>query len=1109
MSIKIQIQYNNEDILSIDANKNEKIIDLIPKIIKAPQLQKENYLFVLNENILENQNLISSYDISKESVIIMIKKNIPLEEYISQCQKVVKINDKTITYKEILNNIKDYNCSSTQYYIHTNANKGKKTYSIIFQNNKTIIFNEAPFTAIINKIEIKLEKERIIKKIIIPNICCLEEIKDFCKDNLIDNPYVLDNGKNKIYLTDGSNILKFIKDGLLNIYYINEDKYKEYFFNTPKILLGNFKPKDLTDNFFEIFKYNNKEKEENEDFIYFESEEREKLSNFFENLVENENLHTFKFAGPKNCGKTTTLLNYSRYNLCVMYLNCKLYHELELKDKKTIVYNDILKEFERMIVDPEYTEKIKSLFKKCKGKSYTDIIYEIIKFLETIKSIKIIILDQVNEYHLKSEILNKYINFIKEKETKIKLIICSSINNYEIEDEVLKTIKNNINFDKGLNEENQDYYYYCGYLYEKKIDDNNKLSPIFKLFRNQTKYIYSFEKSNNYKQTFSEIRKTIENDIKNFLKGKDIFSISDILIFIKNNIQNENVSIPYQLLKFIPLKYFSIKKKYDNYFQINYDFPYIEYILESLINIEDCDNYFKTQRYQFDFLKGNVKGLYFEYSCIYHINNSTIFGTKIEKYITLESIAKYDKIIEEIEDFTIKNIEKENDSILNDINTNDNNSEETNTINKNEINNIEDYSSNEKIFNYDNNIKSQSEEIIAQNNLLKKKTKRKKDSTKNKKIDEFNKNIKTYNNLDETNKLKEFKKLSKNITFEDFEQNLPEKLLKEINSYFYDIEYYRKKTILNDSLPKYKGYEDENIGLRQKKITGECLDYALLLGNQKNKKFLGIQIKCYSPDTTGGNFSSETKSTIKEKCQNVINGIKSTFDIDIKEWHYLLILYYNIRDKEGKPNKFLVNHCIKNNLEYMFYDPEKKQFLNKDLQENFKFKLNDLTNLDSLSYNFKNSDIYEYNPEEKIETKNELVKGYQQYFNDTLSFYYQFNFSNQFITSNLDEYMEKLSNNISELICNDKSFEFKFILLKKIYFEWIPQIPKNFHMSAFVNSNGTNFIFLLHINKDIYGIDYENNNKIGILSAIKLINSNINYFYFFKIIKQKKKKTDS
>ena len=1111
MSLTIQIQYNNEDIISVIVDKNEKIIDLIPKIIKDPQLQNENYLFILNENILKNKNPISSYDIYENSVIIIIKKNISLEEYISQCNNSVKINDKTFTYKEILNNIKNKNCLSTQYYIHTNTNEGKKTYSIIFKNYDKIIFNEEPFTAIMNHIEIKLDKEKIIKKIVIQNICCLEEIKDFCKDKFIDNPFILDDGKNKIYLTDESKILKFIKDGILNIYYINEDKYNEYFFNKPKIIEDNFKPKDLTDNFFEIFKYNKKE-EEDKDFIYLETKERGKLSNFFENLVENENLHTFKFAGPKNCGKSTTLLKYSRNNICVMYLNCKYYHELELKDKRALVYNDILIEFQRLnLVDSDCGKQIKELFEKCKGKLYTDIIYEIIKFLVTLNLIEIIILDQVNENHLNTDILNKYIKFIKEKKSKIKLIICSSINNYEIEDEVLKTIKNNINFDKGLNEDNQDYYYYCGYLYEKKIDDNNKLRPIFNLFRNQTKYIYIFEKSKNYKQTFSEIRKTIEIDIKNFLKRKDIFSISDILIFIKNNIQNENVSIPYQLLKFIPMKYFSIKKNYDNYFTINYDFPYIEYILESLISIEDCDNYFKTQRYQFDFLKGNVKGLYYKYSCIYHINNSTIFGTKIENCITLESIAKFDKIIENIEDYTIKNIKEsnDNDSILNDITTNDNNSEYTNTINQNEINMIDDFSSNEKIFNYDNNINSQPEENLDQNKLLERKRKRKKGVSKNKKIDDFNKNIKAYNSLDEANKLKEFNKLSKNITFEDFEQNLPKKLLKEINSYFYDIEYYRKETILNDSLPKYKGYEDENVGLRQKKITGECLDYALLLGNQKNKKFLGIQIKCYSPDTIGGNFSRETKSTIKEKCKNVIYGIKSTFNIDIKEWHYLLILYYNNRDKEGKPNSFLINHCKKNNLEYIFFDPEKKQFLNKDLKDNFKFKFNDLTNLDSLSYNFKNSDIYYYKPEEKIEAKNELVKGYQQYFNDTLSFYYQFNFSDQFITSNLDVYLENLNNNISKLICKDKSVEFKFILLKKIYYEWIPQVPKDLHMSVFINSNSTNFIFLLHINKEVYGIDYENNNKIDVFSAIKLINCKINYFYFFKIIEQKKKKADS
>ena len=1112
MSAKIRIQYNNVDEISIVVKENERIIDLIPKIIKDPQNQNENYLFILNENILDNQNLISSYDISEESIILMIKKNISLEEYISQCQKFVTINDKTITYKEILNGIKNYNGVSTQYFIHTNTNEGKKTYLIILDNDYEIIFNEEPFTAITNEIEIKQKKEKIIKKMIIPNICCLEEIKDFCKDKFIDNPYVLDNEKNKIYIKDDSNILEFIKDGLLNIYYITEDKYNESSINNPKIIIDNFKPKDLIDNFFEIFKYNNKEEEENKNFIYLESKERGKLSKFFGNLAAKKNLHTFKFAGPKNCGKSTTLLKYSRSNFSVMYLNCKYYHELQLKGKMTNVYNDILKEFQRIIkINPALIPQINELFKECKGKLYADIIYEIIKFLETMNLIKIIILDQVNEYHLNSVILNKYIKFIKEKKAKIKLIICSSINNYEIEDEVLKTIKNNINFDNGLNEENQDYYYYCGYLYENKIDDNNKLSPIFKLFRNQGKYIYSFKKSKNYKQTFSEIRKEIENDIKKFLKGKDIISISDILIFIKNNIQNENVSIPYQLLKFIPMKYFSIKKNYDNYFKINYDFPYIEYILDSLINIEDCDNYFKSQRYQFDFLKGNVKGLYYEYSCIYHINNSTIFGTKIENYITLESIAKFDNIIENIEDYIIKNIDepKDSNSILNDIKTNDNNSEDLNSTKQNEIIMIDDYSSNEKNLNYDNNINTQSEEKIEQNTLLKKKTKRKKDAIKNKTIDEFNKNIKTYNILDEINKIKEFKKLSKNMTFEDFEQNIPQKLFKEINFYFHDIEYYRKITILNNSLPKYKGYEDKHVGFRQKKITGECLDYALLLGNQKNKKFLGIQIKCYSPDTTGENFSRETKSTIKEKCKNVINGIKSVFNIDIKEWHYLLILYYNTRDKEGEPNTFLINHCKKNNLEYIFYDPEKKQFLDKDFQDNFKFKFNDLTDLDSLSFNFKNSDIYDYKPEEKIETKNELVKGYQQYFNDTLSFYYQFNFSEQFITSNLDEYLEKLNNNISKIICNDKSFEFKFILLKKIYYEWIPQVPKDFHMSAFINSKRTNFILLLHINKEIYGIDYENNNKIDIFSAIKLINYSINYFYFFKIIKQKKKKTDS
>ena len=88
----------------------------------------------------------------------------------------------------------------------------------------------------------------------------------------------------------------------------------------------------------------------------------------------------------------------------------------------------------------------------------------------------------------------------------------------------------------------------------------------------------------------------MRDDINDFLKGKKLFSISDILIFIKNNIRKEFKKIPYDFLKFIPLKYFSIQKV-DDAFRLDYDFPYMEYIIDNLIKIEDCDNYFKNQRY--------------------------------------------------------------------------------------------------------------------------------------------------------------------------------------------------------------------------------------------------------------------------------------------------------------------------------------------------------------------------------------------------------------------------------------------------------------------------------------------------------------------------------
>ena len=98
---------------------------------------------------------------------------------------------------------------------------------------------------------------------------------------------------------------------------------------------------------------------------------------------------------------------------------------------------------------------------------------------------------------------------------------------------------------------------------------------------------------------------------------------------------------------------------------------------------------------------------------------------------------------------------------------------------------------------------------------------------------------------------------------EEFKEFIPNYLLDEIKPYFIGMEYYRKNNILNYQLPNYFQYKDQNIAFEQNNNQGQCLDYALLLGEQSNKIFLGIQIKCYSPDTSGGNLSDENKIIIR------------------------------------------------------------------------------------------------------------------------------------------------------------------------------------------------------------------------------------------------------
>ena len=194
MSIKLKIQYYNEDIKVIEVQRGEKISNIFPKIKGEKSFDKDKNYLMLNEMILENEKLISDYDlINEESILIMLnKENQSLEDYIDKCDKII---NKNLSYKQILNNIKEKKFNSDQYNCFINNYDNRLTYKITLINGSIFFFSDRPFTVIINKIQVedenKKEKEKIIKKIVKDNICCLEEIKDFFKIEESNDPYIL------------------------------------------------------------------------------------------------------------------------------------------------------------------------------------------------------------------------------------------------------------------------------------------------------------------------------------------------------------------------------------------------------------------------------------------------------------------------------------------------------------------------------------------------------------------------------------------------------------------------------------------------------------------------------------------------------------------------------------------------------------------------------------------------------------------------------------------------------------------------------------------------------------------------------------------------------
>ena len=72
------------------------------------------------------------------------------------------------------------------------------------------------------------------------------------------------------------------------------------------------------------------------------------------------------------------------------------------------------------------------------------------------------------------------------------------------------------------------------------------------------------------------------------------------------------------------------------------------------------------------------------------------------------------------------------------------------------------------------------------------------------------------------------------------------------------------------------------------------------------------------------------KKIIKENLKNVLTQSTTLYNINIEEWHYFMISFYDPESKEY--NQDIVNKCRAEGLEYMFYNPKSHYFFDKNFE---------------------------------------------------------------------------------------------------------------------------------------------------------------------------------
>ena len=632
-------------------------------------------------------------------------------------------------------------------------------------------------------------------------------------------------------------------------------------------------------------------------------------------------INFFKVTGPSNTGKSLTLLYFSRCFSNIVYLNLKYFLHL----KKERLYDKILDvlfyELQRIQLNNEEINILLKIFYN--NNEFWEILYQIIEKLK--HKVITFILDQFSSKTINSDYYGKIAKIING--THIRFIICSSINDTNIKEEIIISLLKNKGNPRTFDKATESFYYYISDLIDLTniIKANKPEDKFYELFNFCDKYVKLLGNKPT-ELSLQSVDNKISKKIDKIFKNSNIdykYILINIQNFIDKDINYENSDY---ILRQTPMKYFKLILK-ENSFQIDYQFPYIKIMTEDCLSENDIDNYFINKDYMLPDKK-ETKGIFFERAVKYKLKKIDFFPEKIDIILKVKSILGF----EEVE---IAPISNENNDYINE-------EKNTNTTIK---------------------------------NTRKRKTKRASSKTlkKKRKRDIIVENkIKT----NEERKLEEEEKKDQNEEIiEEEEEIIEEKNQIKDQKIKYN---QRKLKTISEKVEKIDNIKDYNgILIEQKNSNGPILDLGFLFGKNEEKTFIGFQIKNFGKDT---DLKEEDKNKYRKEnmlssLTDMTNKLKSNYNISIKEYHIIFIIYHNNQDI-SKYNSKLTKYCQVNDIRYIFYDPVLKIIFNEHENPLNKLYLDDKTNLNSNSQLnpfliFKNMNLITYNESDIVQ----YVKG--------------------------------------------------------------------------------------------------------------------------------------